>query len=102
MIGASAAVSAYMGAAARFVFQPGAFLRDEGGNQAPPLAGMRDMLANRQTLAFVGFWFASNLLIGMGAQNLGFSQAPIAWEAHIGGFLVGILLAPLFDQRRKA
>ncbi len=59
-------------------------------------------MANRQTLAFIGFWFASNLLIGLGGQGLGMTNAPVAWEAHIGGFLVGILLAPLFDQRRKA
>jgi membrane associated rhomboid family serine protease len=103
MIGASAAVSAYMGAAARFVFEPGALIRDPTANfQPPPMASIRDMLANRQTLAFIGFWFASNLLIGLGGQSFGFSQAPIAWEAHIGGFFAGLLLAPLFDQRRKA
>ena len=103
MIGASAAVSAYMGAAARFVFQPGAFIRGpDAGPQAPPIASIRDVLSNRQTLAFVGFWFGTNLLIGLGGQSFGFSQAPIAWEAHIGGFFAGLLLAPLFDQRRKA
>jgi membrane associated rhomboid family serine protease len=103
MIGASAAVSAYMGAAARFVFQPGAFFRgrfDVAGE--PPLASLPEMLANRQTLAFVGFWFVSNLLVGLGGQGFGLSSGPIAWEAHIGGFLAGLLLAPLFDQRRKA
>ena len=36
------------------------------------------------------------------AASVGFSNAPVAWEAHIGGFLVGVFLAPLFDQRRKA
>ncbi len=102
MIGASAAISAYMGAAARFVFQPGAFFFSGEGPETPPLASLPEMLANRQTLAFVGFWFAANLLIGLGGQSFGFSSAPIAWEAHIGGFLVGLLLAPLFDQRRKA
>lgn len=103
MIGASAAVSAYMGAAARFVFQPGAFFRSRfATDDAPPLASLPEILANRQTLAFVGFWFASNLLIGLGGQSFGFSTAPIAWEAHIGGFFAGLLLAPLFDQRRKA
>jgi len=107
MVGASAAISAYTGAAARFVFQPGVFFRDAPNlygqsQQAPPMEGLREMLANRQALAFVGFWFAINLLSGVGGQSVGFSNAPIAWEAHIGGFLVGILLAPLFDQRRKA
>jgi len=103
MVGASAAISAYMGAAARFVFQPGGF---QGaaipGFAPPPLASFREMLANRQTLAFLVFWFLSNLLIGLGGQSFGLSAAPIAWQAHIGGFLAGVLLAPAFDQRWKS
>jgi membrane associated rhomboid family serine protease len=90
-----------MGAAARFVFQPGALFKDPGDSFEPQLASLPEMLSNRQTLAFVGFWFLSNLLIGVGGQSLGFSNAPVAWEAHVGGFLAGLALAPLFDQRRK-
>jgi membrane associated rhomboid family serine protease len=101
MIGASAAISGFMGAAARFVFQPGALFKAPGDDYEPPLATLPEILTNRQTLAFVLFWFASNLLIGFGGQSLGFSNAPVAWEAHIGGFLAGLVLAPLFDQRRK-
>lgn len=102
LVGASAAVSAYMGAASRFVFQADSFLRWSGAGPTRPLAGLRELFRNRQTLAFVGFWFATNLLIGVGGQSFGFSSAPVAWEAHIGGFLVGLFLAPAFDQRRKA
>ncbi|HUO54966.1 MAG TPA: rhomboid family intramembrane serine protease [Rhodoblastus sp.] len=93
MVGASAAISAFMGAAARFVFPIGGDYRER------PLATFREMVANTQTMAFVAFWFISNLLIGLGGQTFGFSNAPIAWEAHIGGFIAGLLLAPLFDQR---
>ncbi|WP_294541639.1 rhomboid family intramembrane serine protease [uncultured Rhodoblastus sp.] len=103
MIGASAAVSGYMGAASRFVFQPGAFFRSPISVAGePPLASLPELMANRQTLAFVGFWFVSNLLIGLGGPGFGLSSGPIAWEAHIGGFMAGLLLAPLFDQRRNA
>ncbi|WP_298422472.1 rhomboid family intramembrane serine protease [Rhodoblastus sp.] len=102
MIGASAAISAYMGAAARFVFPVNGFLRAGWESETRPLATFNEMVANRQTMAFIAIWFISNLLIGMGAQTFGFSQAPIAWEAHIGGFFAGLLLAPLFDQRRKS
>lgn len=102
MVGASAAISAYMGAAARFVFQPGGFHGAAPGIEPPPLASLRDMFANRQTLAFLVFWFVSNLLIGLGGQSFGLTQAPIAWQAHIGGFLAGVLLAPAFDQRRNS
>ncbi len=102
MIGASAGISAYMGAAARFVFQPGMLFRSfEAVDPEPPLATLREAFVNPQVLAFVAFWFGINLLIGLGGQELGFSRAPIAWQAHIGGFLAGLFLAPLFDQRRK-
>ena len=45
-------------------------------------------------------WFASNLVTGIGAVPLGLSDAPIAWQAHIGGFLLGLLAFPLFDPVR--
>ncbi|MCW2316529.1 Membrane associated serine protease, rhomboid family [Rhodoblastus acidophilus] len=103
MVGASAGISACFGAAARFVFLPGAFARDaRAADEAPPLAGFGEMIRNRQALAFVGFWFALNLFTGLAGQESGLSDAPIAWEAHIGGFLLGLLAAPLFDRRRKA
>lgn len=105
LIGASAGVSAFMGAASRFVFQDDAFLgasfRDKGA-RAAPLAGFQEMIQDRRTLGFVAIWFISNFFLGVGAQSLGFSNAPVAWEAHVGGFLAGLLLAPLFDQRRSA
>jgi membrane associated rhomboid family serine protease len=101
MIGASAAVSAYMGAAARFVFPIGGHFRVDFPLEPPPLKSFGEMIGDVQTMAFVALWFVSNMIMGLGAQTFGFSQAPIAWQAHIGGFLAGLLLAPLFDQRRK-
>jgi membrane associated rhomboid family serine protease len=103
MVGASAAISACFGAAARFVFLPGAFSRDPRGEAEPPaLANFAQMVRNRQALAFIGIWFALNLFTGLAGQGAGLSDAPIAWEAHIGGFLLGLFAAPLLDQRRKA
>jgi membrane associated rhomboid family serine protease len=40
-----------------------------------------------------------NLLVGLGTlvmPGIGMDQA-IAWQAHIGGFLAGLILFPLFD-----
>jgi membrane associated rhomboid family serine protease len=103
MVGASAAISACFGAAARFVFLPGAFAQNRRSSQdPPPLATFAEMIRNRQTLAFVGFWFALNLFTGLAGQSSGLADAPVAWEAHIGGFLLGLLAAPLFEQRREA
>jgi membrane associated rhomboid family serine protease len=36
------------------------------------------------------------------AAPLGIVDASIAWEAHIGGFVVGLLLFPLLDPHRHA
>ena len=43
-------------------------------------------------------WFGLNLLFGLGSVSLvtGDNQS-VAWEAHVGGFLAGLLLFSLFD-----
>ena len=33
---------------------------------------------------------------------LGFSDMPVAWVAHLGGFFAGLLLFPLFDRPFRA
>ena len=56
----------------------------------------------RETAApavFLLVWFASNLLFGLAAAPLGITDAAVAWEAHIGGFVVGLLLFPWLDRR---
>lgn len=52
-------------------------------------------------LFYLGMWFVSQLLNGVftvitGAQAFG----GVAWWAHIGGFVGGMLAAPLFVRRR--
>lgn len=96
MIGASAIVSGMMAAAARFAFTPQGFgLRP--AHLAPRL-GLAGMLRNRTAMLFIGVWFAINLLFGVAAVPLGLAgEGGIAWEAHVGGFLAGLFLFPLFD-----
>jgi membrane associated rhomboid family serine protease len=102
-IGASAGVSACFGAAARFVFaRNGPLLRiGRGDPQAfrQPLAGIGSVFTNRQSLSFVVVWFVMNLLFGYFAEPLGISSSPIAWLAHIGGFVFGLLALPLLERR---
>jgi membrane associated rhomboid family serine protease len=108
LIGASAADSGLMAAAARFMFQPGAPLgitREFGAGRlrAPsqaPAESLREVLSGRRVLIFIAIWMATNFLFGAGAQKLGASEAPVAWFAHIGGFIAGLLLFPLFDPPR--
>lgn len=108
VIGASASVSGCMGATLRFMFQPrvpvAALVEaaGEGRRRAvvQPAQPLRDVLRDRRAVTFLVAWFATNLLFGLGSISLGLGSGPIAWEAHIGGFLVGLLLFGLFDPSR--
>ncbi|MGL4729630.1 MAG: rhomboid family intramembrane serine protease [Bosea sp. (in: a-proteobacteria)] len=106
LIGASAAVSGATAAAARFVFDQRIGFGDLGRNDAVkaiPAATLGGLFSNPRALTFIGFWFATNLLFGTGIVPLAGENASIAWQAHIGGFLAGLLLFPWLDrpQRRK-
>ncbi len=106
VIGASAIVSGTMGAALRFVFQPAAPLGESLGFGDPreqhfayrqPAMPLSAIVTNRTAMAFLVIWFIANFLFGIGAGSLGFTGATIAWQAHIGGFLLGLFGFPLFD-----
>ena len=107
MIGASAGISGMMGAAARFAFEPGGSLdmwrRDRDNVDRVPAASLLVALRNPRVLTFVGVWFGLNLLFGLGSVSLvtGDNQS-VAWEAHVGGFLAGLLLFSLFDPVHAA
>ena len=103
VIGASAAISGTMAAAMRFAFQRGgplSFRRngDAAGYRVPaiPLSGV---LRDPRVLAFLAVWFGINILFGLGSFSMtGIeSDQVVAWQAHIGGFLAGLILFSWFD-----
>ncbi len=96
VIGASAAVAGTMGAAVRFVFQPGGLTPQAGYVRPLTLA---EVIVDRSAMSFLGVWFIVNLGTGIGSGSLGISSGPIAWQAHIGGVLAGLLLFDFFDRR---
>ena len=100
LVGASAAVSGCMGAAVRFVFTSQRPVTEPG--HLAPRRSLAALAPDRRAGAFLLVWFASNLVTGLGAIPLGLSDAPIAWQAHIGGFLLGLLAFPLLDPVRIA
>jgi membrane associated rhomboid family serine protease len=54
-------------------------------------------VTTRRAWAAIAIFILSNMIIGYtGLPGAGTVRA-IAWEAHIGGFLTGYLLLPLFD-----
>lgn len=50
-------------------------------------------------IIFLGFWFISQLFSGWMALQ-GADASGIAWWAHVGGFIFGILTVKLFERRR--
>lgn len=49
---------------------------------------------------FLGFWFLMQFLMGAGSLMSGGMQGGgIAWWAHIGGFIFGLLTVKLFSRR---
>lgn len=78
LVGASGAVSGLMGAASRLI---------AGHGRLGPIW-------SRPVLAMGGAWVAVNLLIAVLGSGFtpGTGGAPVAWEAHLVGFVVGVLL----------
>ena len=100
MICASAAVSGMMAAVARFALMPGGPLgtgRGQSGAFHRPAPPLRAVLGNRNTLIFIGIWFAVNLVFGVQGALLPGVEGAIAWQAHIGGFLAGFLAFGFID-----
>jgi membrane associated rhomboid family serine protease len=97
MIGASGAVSGLMAAASWFIFAPATW--HQSGRLTQPHERPREflgqMVRNRQVLVFLAVWFAANYIFAF--IPIPGMDAGIAWEAHIGGFLVGLAIFPLLD-----
>jgi membrane associated rhomboid family serine protease len=101
LVGASGAISGAMAAACRFVFAEDGPLGGLRGRDRTaylvPAVPLREALRNRRVVVFLAVWFVLNLLFGASALTENFTNATVAWEAHLGGFLAGLLLFPLFD-----
>jgi membrane associated rhomboid family serine protease len=90
LIGASGAVSGLMGAAARLIYT----------------RGVLGPVMSRSVFFFGAALVAINLIFGWAGSAPGSGGMPIAWEAHLAGFFVGLLLigpwAALFGRRTIA
>lgn len=96
VIGASGVVSALMGAAARFVFSPNGGIERQDAHLNARLS-IPAALSNRSVLTFAAIWLVTNYVLGSGLLGGVSATGPVAWEAHMGGFLFGFLLFGLFD-----
>jgi membrane associated rhomboid family serine protease len=101
LVGASAAISAHMAGVSRFAFTMGSPMFGPRGAPAYrlPAPPLRETLRNRRVLAFVGIWFGVNLVFGLTSAGSGLVNGAVAWDAHIGGFIGGLLLFSWFDRK---
>ena len=92
VVGASGAISGLMAAGLRML-----------PSQTPWAVPGETPLApifSRQILMFSVVWAAINLLAGLTGLGMGGESGLVAWQAHLGGFVAGLLLAGPFDRLR--
>ena len=82
VVGASGAVSGFFGAASRLI--------DRHGALGP--------LFTRNTIGMAVAWIIVNLIVGFVPVMPGTNGAGIAWEAHVAGYLAGLLLIGPFAR----
>ena len=98
LVGASGAISGMMGAAARFGFRI-----DRSSGKAAfggPVLPISIVLRSRGVVTFLIVWMAVNLVTGLYDADPS-AGGQIAWEAHIGGFLVGFFGIRSFDRAKR-
>ncbi len=100
MIGASGAICGLMGGTLRFLFpamNSGGFRRLREAPRSVRLMSLGEALTDRRILVTSAILVVLNVLtiIGFGAAQNG---AGIAWEAHLGGYLLGLITYGIFDN----
>lgn len=103
VVGASGAISGVIAGAILFVFEDtgpiARFAFDRGATdlRAIPRRPVHLALMNRQALIFAGVWLGLTVLTGVLGIGAAGEAANIAWQAHLAGFIAGLLLFPKFD-----
>ena len=87
MVGASGAISAVLGA--YLVLFPGARIL------SLVFLGFFYQLIEVPALIVLGFWFVLQLIDGIGSLGLAGAEGGVAFFAHIGGFVFGVLIGVL-------
>ena len=89
------------GAFTHFLFHYGDMAPVVGASAA--ISGqMAGALCDKRIVAFLLLWVALNAYFGLSSVRIAGEEGGIAWEAHIGGFLCGLLLFGSFDRVKPA
>jgi membrane associated rhomboid family serine protease len=100
LVGASGAISGLMGAALRFLFSSGP---QEGplalgaAIRSAPLIALAGVVRHRRLALTILVWTGLNIVLAWGLAGLT-SAGSIAWEAHLGGFYMGLVTYGFFDR----
>jgi membrane associated rhomboid family serine protease len=92
MVGASGAIAGVTGA--YFLFFP----RARVVTLVPIFVFLQ--IVELPAVFFLFFWFAFQLLLGIGSLGMETAGGGVAFWAHIGGFLAGMLLGPMLARPR--
>jgi membrane associated rhomboid family serine protease len=82
LLGASGAASGLMGASARLI---------QGRGRLGSMFGPK-------VVAMTASWIIINAILGLSGLTPGAGGAPVAWEAHIFGYVAGLLTIGLFGR----
>ena len=103
LVGASGGVAALTGAAVRFIFEPPVIAVDERTGErrflGRHLATLGQFARNPTARFFSLTWLVLNGLVPLLPALTGSDAFQVAWQAHIGGFLAGLLLVPLLERK---
>jgi membrane associated rhomboid family serine protease len=94
VVGASGAISGLMGAAIRIFYGRILFRQVTPEGAVPALAP----LFSRPILGFTAIWLVANFAAGVTGLGLTDDTQSVAWVAHLGGYLAGILAISVFDR----
>lgn len=90
LVGASGAVSGLMAASVPIIY---------GTHSPGHRLSFRALISDRSALIFMGIWLVITLISGSAGLTGSAFEAPIiAWEAHLGGFVVGLAALYALDR----
>jgi membrane associated rhomboid family serine protease len=52
-------------------------------------------------IVFLGLWFLLQVLQGAGELLVPYTTSGVAWGAHVGGFMAGVVLGPLLARPER-
>lgn len=93
MVGASGAIFGLFGGLVRFAFNRSTLFGPDNASISP--------LTSRSVVTWSCFIIVMNLVFGLFGGALA-GGASIAWEAHLGGYLFGLLTYPFFERLARS